>query len=134
MTETGWRLAADLSELRMVGQVDLPALSYTYSALNNMIDDTAGADAAAFSWSAGGWSQAYEPWAELRNSFQELLGKTSENMDIAGGAVLRIVDHYAAADDEAAAALRSAWQNGPPATLNGEYIVPGEHPEVRYRT
>jgi hypothetical protein len=134
MPETGWRLAADLSELRMVGQVDLPALSYTYSALNNMIDDTAGNDAAAFSYSAGGWSQAYEPWNRLRNSFQELLGQMSENMDLAAGAVLRIVDHYVAADDEAATALRAAWKDGPPPTLNGEYIVPGEHPQPRYRS
>ncbi len=133
MSETGWRLAAELSDLRMIGQVDLPAISYTYSALNNMVDDTAGNDAAAFSWSAGGWSQAYGPWAELRNAYQEILGKMSENMDLAGGAVLRIVDRYAATDDEAAASLRSAWANTTPPLLDGEYIVPGPHPEPRYR-
>ncbi|WP_436536409.1 hypothetical protein [Actinoplanes sp. HUAS TT8] len=133
MSETGWRLGAELSELRMVGQVDLPAISYTYAALNNMVDDTASNDAVLFSWSAGGSSQAYEPWNKLRSAYQEILGKMSENMDVAGGAVLRIVDHYAATDDEAAAALRSAWTNTTPPLLDGEYLVAGPHPESRYR-
>ncbi|MFI1989080.1 hypothetical protein [Actinoplanes sp. NPDC020271] len=133
MPETGWRLAAELSELRMVGQVDLPAISYTYAALNNMIDDTAGNDAAAFSWSTGGWSQVYEPWNELRSAYQEVLGKMSENIDLAGGALLRIVDHYAATDDEAADALSRSWTNSTPPLLDGEYIVAGPHPEPRYR-
>ena len=49
MAQSGWQFAADLSEFEIVGAVDLPAMAYTFAALNNAINGTAGHDHDAFS-------------------------------------------------------------------------------------
>jgi hypothetical protein len=130
MAESGWRFAADLSDLRTVGAVDLPAIAYTFAALNNVVDATAGEDRNGFGWESGGMSQAYQPWAQLRDSLQNLLGQTSQNLELAAAAVVTIVETYAASDDEAARSLQAAWNSGPPPLLDGEHVPPGPPPAV----
>jgi hypothetical protein len=130
MAESGWKFAADLSDLRMVGAVDLPAMAFTFAALNNAVDKTEAGDSDGFAWQSGGMSQAFGPWAELRDSLQNLLGQTSQNLEVAAQAVLQIVETYAATDAEAAASLNAAWNGGPPPLLDGEYAPPGPAPTV----
>jgi hypothetical protein len=130
MAESGWKFAADLSDLRMVGAVDLPAMAFTFAALNNVVDKTEAADDAGFAWQSGGMSQAFSPWAQLRDSLQNLLGQTSQNLETTAQAVLQIVETYAATDAEAAASLNAAWNGGPPPLLDGEYAPPGPAPTV----
>jgi hypothetical protein len=131
MAESGWQFAADLSELRTVGAVDLPSMAYTFAALNNVVNKTNSADSSAFAWSSGGMSQAYSPWSQLRDSLQNLLGKTSQNLEEAGQAVVQIVQTYADSDSAAKQSLQAAWRDGnTPPLLDGEYPPPGPAPAV----
>jgi hypothetical protein len=111
---SGWEFGADLSELKKVGSVDLPSMSYTFASLNSMVNGTEGSDKNAFDWVNGASSQAYQPWAELRDSLQNFLGKTAQNLEAAASAIDQIVQTYAASDAGAASALNSAWSGGPP--------------------
>jgi hypothetical protein len=130
MAESGWKFAADLSDLRMVGAVDLPAMAYTFAALNNVVDKTEAGDSNGFQWQSGGMSQVFGSWAELRDSLQNLLGQTSQNLEVAAQAVLQIVETYAATDASARDSLNAAWNDGPPPLLDGEYAPPGPAPTV----
>jgi len=93
---SGWEFGADLSELKKVGSVDLPSMSYTFASLNSMVNGTEGSDKNAFEWVGVGSSQAYQPWAELRDSLQNFLGKTAQNLEAAASAIDQIVQTYAA--------------------------------------
>jgi hypothetical protein len=130
MAESGWKFAADLSDLRMVGAIDMPSMGYTFAALNNVVDQTQSGDNNAFGWQSGGMSQAFGPWSQLRDSLQNLLGQTAQNLETAAQAVLQIVEAYAVTDTEARDSLNAAWGNGPPPLLDGENAPPGPPPTV----
>ena len=130
MARSGWQFAADLSELRTVGAVDLPAMAYTFAALNNAINATAAHDIAGFSTEGGGFDQVYPAWSQLRDDLQNIFGKTSTNIQTAGDVVVGIVETYAATDEEAARSLQSVWNDGPPSLQDGEIPPPGEPPAV----
>jgi hypothetical protein len=125
---SGWEFGADLSELKKVGSVDLPSMSYTFASLNSMVNGTEGSDKNAFDWVGGGSSQAYQPWAELRDSLQNFLGRTAQNLEAAAGAIDQIVQTYAASDTGAASALNSAWAGGPPNLEPEENPAPSSPP------
>jgi hypothetical protein len=108
----GWQFAAELSQLRIVGRVDLPALSSTFAAMNRAVDGTAGGETAAFQAPGGGTAAGHAVWAALRDDFQNILGNTAENMLDAGVTIEHVVDAYAATDDDARASLEAAWANG----------------------
>jgi hypothetical protein len=131
MVHEGWQFVADLSELKVVGSVDLPAMAYTFAALNNIIDGTAGHDNDAFGCEGpGGLDQVYPEWSQLRDSLQNIFGKTATNIQIAGGIVLHVVEAYAAADVKAKWSLDSIWKGGRPSLQEGENSPPGEPPAV----
>jgi hypothetical protein len=131
MAPTGWQFAAELSELRIIGKVDLPAMAYTFAALNNRVDGTAVHDHNAFAWEGrGGFDQVYIPWSTLRNSLQNLLGGTSTNIQTAADVVLHVVNAYADSDTDARHSLDAAWSNGTPPLLEGENPPPGPPPAV----
>jgi hypothetical protein len=132
MAPHGWQLAVDLSELKVVGSVDLPAMAFTFAALNNLLDGTAAHDKAGFdSVSSGGFDQVYPQWSQLRNSLQNILGKTATNIEAAGTVVLHIVEAYRVSDGEARQSLDSVWKNGlPPSLQHGERPPPGAPPAV----
>jgi hypothetical protein len=130
MAKKGWELAVDLSQLRLVGEVDLPMMVYTYSALNNKVAGTADQDSAAFQarGGGGGFDQVAGEWTALRDRFQNILGRTANAMDAAGQAVVHIVAAYVASDTGARDSLASAWRDGPPGDPNEK--VPGSPPPV----
>ncbi|MGI5238576.1 hypothetical protein [Dactylosporangium sp. CA-139066] len=126
MSLKGHDLAVDLSQLRMIGTVDLPLMAYVYASLNNLVVDSAD-DAVAFAQPAVASDQAGPVWTELRNVLQNALGNTSTVLDEAGHTILRIADLYAETDGAAAQELNSVWAGGTPAQLHldGEVPVPG---------
>lgn len=132
MAPSGWQFAAELSELRIIGRVDLPAMAYTFAALNNSINGTAANDNAAFALEGrGGFDQVYRDWAHLRDSLQNLFGATSTNVQAAADVVLQIVDAYASTDQAAKQSLESAWANGQtPGLQAGEHLPPGPPPAI----
>lgn len=130
MVASGWEFAADLSDLKTVGVVDLPAMAYTFAALNNVVDRTIGNDSNGFAWESGGMSQVYAPWSQLRDDLQNLLGQTSQNIQAAAAAIVQIVDAYASTDAAAADSLNAAWDSGQLPLVEGEHAAPGTPPEV----
>jgi hypothetical protein len=131
MAQTGWQFAADLSELRTVGAVDLPAMAYTFAALDNLVAGTSAHDGAAFAREgAGGLDLVHPDWSALRDLLQNVLGVTSANMERAADVLLRVVDAYAATDEEARRSLETAWRDGPPMLHDGENPPPGPPPPL----
>jgi hypothetical protein len=112
MALEGWQFAAELSQLRVVGRVDLPALGYTYTAMNQAVDGTRSQEQAAFAAPGGSTSVAYGIWSSVRDDLQNILGQTANAMHAAGVTIEHIVDAYATADTSAAASLKTAWDNG----------------------
>jgi hypothetical protein len=134
MTKPTHELAADLDELRIIGAVDLPALSFTYAKLNQAIATTANHDSEAFlqPGGAGGLDQVHGAWAGLRSSVLNLLGTAANDLEAAGDTILSIMDAYATTDVEAARLVDKAWAGGLPTDrlLSGE-TPPGEQkPDV----
>jgi hypothetical protein len=124
MTPSGWQFAADLSELRTVGAVDLPALGFTYAKLNNAIDATTGHDTTAFQQrGSAGMDQVFAGWSALRDELQNIFGKTADNIHTTGAVILHIVEAYASTDAEARRSLDAAWQSGPPHLQDGEVVA-----------
>jgi hypothetical protein len=112
MALQGWQFAAELSDLRTVGRVDLPAIGYTYAAMNHAVASTQDGEESAFAAPGGGTTAAHAAWASLRDDLQNFLGRTAQTMHAAGVTVEHIVDAYAATDAGAAASLHSAWDQG----------------------
>ncbi|MET8154168.1 hypothetical protein ACIBSW_12595 [Actinoplanes sp. NPDC049668] len=108
----GWQFAAELSQLRVVSRVDLPALSHAYASMNQAVDRTAGQEGGAFAAPGGGVAPAHGLWSSLRDDLQNILGRTATNMLDAGVVLEHIVDTYAAADAAAASSLEAAWAGG----------------------
>jgi hypothetical protein len=108
----GWQFAAELSQLRVVGQVDQPALGWTYASMNRAVDSTASGQAAAFQAPGGGVAASEAAWSALRDDLQNVLGRTAGSLQDAAVTVLHIVQAYAAADAAARGSLESAWANG----------------------
>jgi hypothetical protein len=113
----GWQFAAELSQLRIVGRVDLPALSFTFAAMNRAVDSTAAGETAAFQAPGGGTAVSHAVWAALRDDFQNVLGDTAMNVLDAGVTIEHIVDAYLATDEAARTSLEAAWANGQPPSL-----------------
>ncbi|WP_433361089.1 hypothetical protein ACQPZX_27865 [Actinoplanes sp. CA-142083] len=113
----GWQFAAELSQLRVVGRVDLTALSTTYAKMNNAVDSTADGEAAAFQAPGGGVAASQAAWTGLRDDLQNILGNTSTAFLEAGVVIEHIVDAYIATDEGARDSLTAAWANGQPPDL-----------------
>ncbi|MEU4219694.1 hypothetical protein [Actinoplanes sp. NPDC026623] len=128
----GWQFAAELSQLRIVGRVDLPALSSTFAAMNRAVDSTAAGEAAAFQAPGGGTAATHAVWAALRDDFQNVLGNTATGILNAGVAIEHVVDAYVATDEAARTSLESAWANGQTPGLQEaeERFVQGPPPAV----
>ena len=125
-----WQFAAELSQLRTVGRVDLPALGWTYASMNNAVDATAGREAAAFPAPAGAAAASQAAWSALRDDLQNILGRTGANLQDAGVVIEHIVDAYAETDHAARDSLDAAWQPGavPPGLLGTEEKFVYENP------
>jgi hypothetical protein len=108
----GWQFAAELSHLRVVGRVDLPALSSTYASMNQAVNGTAGAEAAAFQAPGGATASSQAGWSALRDDLQNVFGSTANSLLDAGVVIEHIVDAYIATDEAARTSLESAWANG----------------------
>ncbi|MEU8236405.1 hypothetical protein AB0C12_43010 [Actinoplanes sp. NPDC048967] len=108
----GWQFAAELSQLRIVGRVDLPALSSTFAAMNRAVDSTAGGETSAFQAPGGGSAASHAVWTALRDDFQNVLGNTATNILDAGVTIEHIVDAYLTTDEAARTSLEAAWANG----------------------
>lgn len=118
----GRQFAAELSQLRIVGRIDLPALGWTYASLNNAVAATAGREAAAFQAPGGGAAPSMAAWTELRDRLQNILGQTGANLQDAGVVIEHIVDEYAETDTAARDSLAAAWKPGtiPPGLVGSE--------------
>ena len=134
MSLKGSQLAADLSQLKLIGVVDLPTLAYIYAEMNNVVADTAN-DADAFAQPSSVSNQVGPIWTAVRDRLQNILGNTATALDDAGRAVLHIVDAYAATDAEAAQALDKIWIDGPPEAMlvPAELLPPGPPAPVKLR-
>jgi hypothetical protein len=108
----GWQFAAELSQLRVVGRVDLPALSSTYASMNHAVNSTASGEAAAFQAPGGVTAGSHAGWSALRDDLQNILGRTATSLLDAGVVIEHIVDAYVATDDAARTSLESAWASG----------------------
>jgi hypothetical protein len=128
MSLKGPYLAADLSELRMIGTVDLPMLAYVYEEMSSNIAG-ANEDASAFAVpGASGNDQVGIAWTALRNRLESILDKTSEALSAAGNTILYIAQQYEDADQDAKASLERVWANGVPMDKLGptEIIPPAQ--------
>ncbi|GAB2617959.1 hypothetical protein Aab01nite_31520 [Paractinoplanes abujensis] len=121
----GWQFAAELSQLRIVGRVDLPAMSATFAAMNRAVDSTADGETAAFQAPGGGIAPSHAAWSALRDDFQNVLGTTAGNLLDAGSTIEHIVDAYALTDEGAPTSLEKAWE--------GTQIPGLQEAEERYR-
>ena len=108
----GWQFAAELSHLRVVGRVDLPALSSTYASMNQAVNSTAVGEAAAFQAPGGGTASSQAVWSALRDDLQNVFGNTATSLLDAGVVIEHIVDAYIATDEAARTSLESAWASG----------------------
>ncbi|GIE84609.1 hypothetical protein [Actinoplanes regularis] len=108
----GWELAADLSELKIVGSIDLPTIGYTYATMNQAINGTAAYDRAAFETPGGGIAATQAVWSALRSDLQTILGRTANNMQQAAAVITNAVAAYAEYDQAAGQSLYEAWSNG----------------------
>lgn len=108
----GWQFAAELSQLRVVARVDLPALSSTYAQMNHAVDTTAGGEAAAFQAPGGGSAASHAVWSSLRDDLQNILGNAATTFLETGMVIDHIVEAYIATDEAARTSLNSAWANG----------------------
>jgi hypothetical protein len=108
----GWQFAAELSQLRVVARVDMPALSATYAKMNQAVDSTAGGEAAAFQAPGGGVSASYGVWAGLRDDLQNIFGNTANAFTQTGVVLEHIVEAYIATDEGARTSLNAAWADG----------------------
>ena len=108
----GWLFAAELSQLRVIGTVDLPALGFTYASMNRAVEGTKVQEGGAFQGPGLGTAKLYTVWFTLRNDLQDVFGRTAENMHSAAGTMLHIVQAYADTDEEAARSLSAAWSDG----------------------
>jgi len=131
----GWQFAAELSQLRIIGRVDLPAMSATYAAMNQAVNSTTNGEASAFQAPGGGTAASHGVWSALRDDLQNILGNTAMNLLDAGVAVEHVVDAYTATDDEAARSLQTVWANGQTPGLQEaeEKFSPGAPPPVVIR-
>lgn len=132
MSKSGQDLEVDLSALRVVATIDLPSLAYTYGELNNVVAGTADYDSASFA-SPGqeGWvDQVCQPWTELRNTLQNILGNTANVLLDTGAVLNHVVDTYAATDSTAGQLLRDAWSAGPPTLDPAEVAPPYRQPTI----
>jgi hypothetical protein len=131
VAQKGYQLAADLSNLKVVGDVDLPMLAFTYAVLNNSVASTTDYQAEAFASPGGGTDQAFEGWTWLRDQLQNVLGETAYTLDITGQVVSHIVDAYRATDTTAAQDLDNVlWKDGPPLSPSEKQPPPGAPPDV----
>jgi hypothetical protein len=90
---SGYQLGADLSELMIIGKVDLPALGATYAGLNHAVDGTADQDSTAFSMpGGGGMSLAYRGWSDLRYELRNIFGTTANNIQVAATVMIHVVE------------------------------------------
>lgn len=108
----GWKFAAELSQLRVVGRVDLPTMASTYASMNQAVNSTAGGEAAAFAAPGGTTAASHAAWSALRDDLQNILGKAANNFRDAGVLMEHIVDAYTATDEAARKSLEAAWANG----------------------
>lgn len=108
----GWQFAAELSQLRVVGRVDLPAMSATYARMNQAVDSTTAGEPAAFQAPGGGVAASRAVWAELRDDLQNIFGNTATAMLEMGVVMEQVVDAYIATDEAARTSLNAAWANG----------------------
>ena len=131
----GWQFGAELSQLRIIGRVDLPAMSYTYASMNQAVNSTVSGEAAAFQAPGGGTAASHGVWSGLRDDLQNILGSTATNLLDAGVAIEHVVDAYAASDDAARDSLEAAWANGQTPGLQDaeEQFTPGPPPPVVIR-
>ena len=132
MAKTGWQLAADLSQLKVVATVDLPMLGFNYAELNRAVAGTAEQETEAFVQpiGSGGMDQVFGEWTSLRDQLQNILGRTANVLQATGQVLAHIVDVYAATDRDAARSLESVWRNGPPQLDPTEQVPPGPPPDV----
>jgi hypothetical protein len=128
----GWEMAADLSELKIVGSVDLPTIGYTYATMNQAINGTAAYDRAAFETPGGGIASTRAAWSALRDDLQTVLGRTANNMQQAAAVMMNAVEAYAEHDRAAGQSLREAWRNGQPGVVDAEakYVYQSPPPVV----
>jgi hypothetical protein len=108
----GWQFAAELAQLRIISQVDLPALSWTYASMNHAVNGTVDQQGTAFAAPGGGVATSQAPWSQLRDDLQNILGKTAGNLQDAAVTIEQIVDAYAESDHAARDSLNAAWANG----------------------
>jgi hypothetical protein len=131
MAQTGWQLAADLSDLKVIGVVDLPMLAYTYAAANQSVHATSDTDPDAFARpGGGGWDDVYATWTGLRNQLQDAFGNTANILEDLGATMVHVVDAYTATDTQAATSLASQWKDGPPGLNSLERQPEGPPPAV----
>ena len=109
------QFGAELSALRLIGEVDLPMLAYTYAVCNNRVAGTATTDYTVFTPREGGGNdQVGADWKALRDTLQNILGRTSTTLTHTGQVMVHIVRSYAATDTESARDLADSWSDGPP--------------------
>lgn len=123
------QMAADLSDLRALAQVDLPGIQAIYEGLYKGVAGTAGNDVAAFSGYGGGAGYAVGElageWTVARNLLQDALGASVTALGLASQAISAIADAYGNADTAARDQVDAAWRNGIPAN---EVLYPEEEP------
>jgi hypothetical protein len=114
MSLKGPYLAADLSELMMIGTVDLPTLAYVYAEMGRRLA-VSNEDGPAFAVAgASGSDQVGVAWTALRDRLEGILSGTSQALSAAGDTILYIAQQYENTDQDAKASLQSVWANGVP--------------------
>jgi hypothetical protein len=123
------QFGAELSALRLIGEVDLPMLAYTYAVCNNNVAGTASSDPAAFTpRENGGNNDVGAEWTALRDRLQNILGHTSNTLTQTAQVIMHIMRTYEATDAESARYVADAWGDGAPG--RSTEVAPGSPPPV----
>lgn len=104
-------VVADLALLKIVGVVDLPNLVDTYTALNRMVNTTGDSEPDLFTaLGYRGYDHAHPGWLEMRNTLQDVFGKTAQTLEALAQTITHIVATYEATDGAAAQQVESVWR------------------------
>ena len=130
-------LEAELNQLLAVGKVTLPHLAWTYATLNNRVADTARYDNAAFAAcpATSGWTQdqLHGTWTAVRNTLQDVLGRSAKSFEAAAEAMTQVAANYEATNADIAAKIKNDWRDGAPDAViskRDDKVLPPPPPPV----
>jgi len=104
-------VAADLAQLRALGELDLMNLARDYVKLNHLVANVLATDTNVFAPipQAGGNDRVHGPWCEIRDQLANFLGNSVLSFESASRAILHIAELYEHTDSGNAHNIQDSW-------------------------